>query len=1525
MKVEWRLPLDTEAFERALDTLVAGTDSLRLVFGEADGEPWQLALPRVDTNLTVRDFSTESDPFQAANDWLDERSRHPLDLTSRCFDTALARLATDRWIWYLNQHHIATDFVSASLLVARLSEAYGRAREGDFDIAPRYPSFIEFLDNHPTFGAAAAGPSPDGKKVGFQRDSQPRLYGAERQAGNIVRHVVPLDGARLDEARSRGALFNTIATAFVAYVARASGRREITFGALSHNRYDKDAAQVAGLFVRILPLHVAIEDGWSLEDLNTAVRRERRAVFSAAKTGDAIPPRRYDLALNFVPDALPDFCGKPSREIPPPEILDASGRDLRLSVRAGADGDSLRLVFDFDRGVAEAAGGANVAADHFLRVLDQLLETPDAAIADVSLGGSREREAAVDAARKAAATPPPPHLSVVDAFLARAEEMPDAEALSAGDRSMSYAELEDASARVAAGLIQRGIGSGSTVGVLVPRSMNLIVALLGVMRSGAAFSAFEPWTPQERARLILKDTDAPLILTSNEVADCQALWMSERVDIEDLLETPIAAESLPSIAPRSTAYVVYTSGTTGKPKGVMVPHESFARFLHWKHKVILGGRRVVFALATSITFDASLRCLTALWAGGSIRVVPEGDFVGGMGLMGALEEDVADAVMTTPSQLRLVVNQPWNTTRLRTLSVLGEPFPKTLAQEAARVFGPSVEIMNCYGPTEAVLASTFHPFDPARDAPDSETGGSESVPIGRPAPDVTAHILDPAMNPVPRGITGEVFIGGLRLSDGYLNQPDLTARKFVDDPFLPGGKLYRTGDLGRVDKDGNLVYRGRVDEQIKINGVRIEPGESERAVAAHPRVVACAVDKRGEEPGRLVGWYVANEDIAPGELRAAAGRHVYGALIPTLFQRVDELPLSANGKIDRRALPDPDSTLIVQTDSPRDLLPDDPVERGIAAIWHRLLGLETVGPNDDFFDLGGDSLTAVHMVHMVEDHFRLKFDAGSLEQIATIARLAALIRRAQTRDGAIGDEPELSAPAASPDPETVGPETVDSEIVRRMRMLMAGWKGEAVDPDGLIYRANAAGERPPLIWCFNNQQEFEQMALRLGPDQPLYAMRSLQGVLPPGDDKYRSATLLAERYAKTLRAVLPDAPCAVGGNCQAARLAMHIARTLSDAGRMVVLLCLLERAPPTPYPGRVALFFGHESEKHNAFKEFAQPQIGWRRLYREVVWDVIPGRHGRYFQEPNIGPFCDRIAARLAEACEMAPPRLPPSAFAFVLETAPSIGPLSPRERVAIPVTVRNDSTTIWRPGKESGICLANRWYPANGSAPAIRLDGSTPLPGPLAPGQECELSLEIRAPEQDGRWALQIELCEQGIAWSSDQGIAPLVVTVDVSENAGSREAAETPPSNGEMPAAPAPALDRPPQSATIEEDPLQAALEAARHGQDDLALPLLLEASDRTVPLYREIGNCRLRMGNAEASAQAFKTALSIRPDDRDAAIGLSNALRRLGQDREALRILKSLDEAAYLELRRELRSKGLTHRVVRRLLRTFVTRNR
>lgn len=1233
MKVEWRLALDPDAFGRALQALVERTDSLRLVFDEEDGVPYQYALKTVDPALEVRDFTGERDPYTAANAWLDQRSGRVLDLAKRVFETALARLGPDHWIWHLNQHHIATDFTSAALILRRLSDLYRQALKGAVPTALPYPSYLDFLSRHPAFT------SPGSKKITsprYTQDPPARLYPAagtghgatKPESVRMLRREVYLGSDRLTRARAflglkdrsegnaaRGnaSLFNLFAATSVAFTARLSGQRSVTVGTPTHNRYLEGSKEIAGLFIRMLPLYVELEEDWTFHDLMRALQKERRTVFTAAKSGKVLPKRGYNIGLNFIGEAMPDFCGVQSRDLTTKRDTETVGLDLNLTIRAADKPGDVKLLFDVNEEIVDIVGTEEVSAQ-YLRVFDALLEDPESRIDFVPIAGPTEQSRACAAARRAIEVPAPPWRTLPEGFLRNVYNTPAAEALREGDVALSYAELETRTRSVCRGLQRLGIRAGECVALQLPRSLDLVVAMLGIMRSGAAVCALEIGTPEARARSIIADTRATFVVTRRDVVTEPGLESVTRVMLEDLSAVPAADMSVPDIDPRGPAYVMFTSGTTGVPKGVVVPHECFARFLSWKHTRLFRGETISWAFSSSIAFEASLRMFVALVSGGAIRVYPDPQSVGELALARVMQEDTVDAAFTTPSQLRLLVDRRWSLSRLQYLCVVGEPLTRSLALKAQRALGSSVEIQNWYGPTEGTMSSTAYRFDPERD-----TG--PSVPIGRPAPDVTVYILDRGLNPVPPGVTGEIYIGGARLSDGYLNRPDWTREKFLPDPFRPGGRLYCTGDLGRIDRDGNVVHHGRTDDQVKINGVRIELSDVEHAVCAHPRIKACAAALTKRNPPRLAAWYVAEQDVPPEEIRSAAARHATGPMIPSLFVRLHELPLNRNGKVDRRALPSVDTEPVTGGGT----APRTATEETLVYLWRRILGNDRIGIDDHFFDLGGDSLTAFRLVHEVEDQYGIRLPVESLDRITTIADFACFVDEVLTTEytstavrGSVADTAATSS-------------DLDPDVLRALQVFMTGWEGERVDDNALMFGLNTNGRLPPLFWCFNSAQEFSEMARHLGAEQPLYGVRSLSGVLPSKKLKIRHDQALAERHAREILRHHSNGPLFIGGNCQSARIALRMARYLINHGKSVNLLCMLEQAPQVAYPGRVALFFGRDSKKHNPFKRLSNPEIGWRRYYREVVWDVVPGAHRQYFREPNVGPLCERIAARLEE------------------------------------------------------------------------------------------------------------------------------------------------------------------------------------------------------------------------------------------------------------------------------------------------------
>ena len=1175
-------------------------------------------------------------------------------------------------------------------------------------------------------------------------------YPADGVGRERMHHEAVIAAARLgtgadpfaDAARK---LLVAVATPLVALVSRVADRSDVVIAAIVPYRAHRgDAATAGGR--RTISLSASVDEKTRFSDLAGWLKAAAARQFA---DGPTTTPHRYDAILDLTGEraSVPDSKAASERS------ASASTGDgeptLRFSLLPTATPGQVCIAVDIAAEVAFASGGAAAVSSHFLSLLDASVRTREFTIAAAPL--CRGDDAA--AALRARTAPPPPFATLLDAFDAHAGAA-DAVALSEGERSMRYGELAALVAAAARGLVAAGIAPGRVVALAMPRSTELVVAMLATLRAGAAFCVFDHDAPDARAAAMLATIGARLVVTRRGAKPGPGFDGVPRVELDDLAALGEGSTApLAPASPDAVAYHIFTSGSTGTPNAVSVPHRSLARFLHWHHIEVLGGGRPTCAFTAAPAFDASLRMLTGFWSGGSVRVYVDAGKGGMLPVAAAIAEDACDTAIATPSQLRVLIASGHlrPTRRLRDFVVMGEPLPRELALQTEQALGPQVRLWNAYGPTEAIMASTHHRFDPQRDAP--AKGLSPTVPVGLPAPDVSIHVLDGGLNPVPPGVIGEVWIGGERLALGYADRPALTAERFRPSPFIEGARMYRTGDFGRRAVDGTLVLSGRRDEQVKIGGLRIELAEVERALASHPLVLACAAAVIGEAAPRLIGWYVATRDIPPTELRAAMARLVPQAMIPSRFVRIPSIPLTARGKTDRRALPypayaeEPTSAATGRRDD--DLPAMLRHERAIAAICTDMLGAD-IGPTEDLRERGADSLALVQILHAVEDLFDVTLSFESLERLTTVSALAGSVRAAQRAR-------RRPAPAARDD------KAID-DILRQLRSLMESAASRPIGRDGLVRLANGAGSRPPLMWCFNSDAEFRAMAAQLGDDQPLYGMRSLNKIKVAPQERAAVGRRLAGLYAGELLNHADFSRCAVGGNCQSASIAMTLATALQQAGRNVDLLMMLEKAPPVPYAGRVALFFGRDSVSHNAFRRFAAPEAGWLRFYREVVHDIIPGAHGQFFREPNIGPFAERVASRMREAFGRQPLRMGPAERAASLSFATAPEPLVAGTETAISVTVENRGTCRWQPGRDGGLSLAGRWTgDRDGRPQTIGLDTAVFLPRGLDPGDAYDMVLPVRVPPLPGRWTLEIELCEEGIAWFSEDGTTPLRQEVEV------------------------------------------------------------------------------------------------------------------------------------------------------------------
>ncbi|MFF8034157.1 amino acid adenylation domain-containing protein, partial [Streptomyces sp. NPDC016626] len=708
-------------------------------------------------------------------------------------------------------------------------------------------------------------------------------------------------------------------------------------------------------------------------------------------------------------------------------------------------------------------------------------------------------------------------------FAAQAARTPQRPAVVAEDAELSYAELDERSARLAALLAARGVRRGDVVAVAVPRSAALTVALLAATKAGAAYLPVETDYPAERIAYILGDARPAVLVTTAEAL--RALpegvkgTVRHLVVLDDLgTDWELAAVpadalgALPGPLPQSPAYVIYTSGSTGRPKGVVVPHRGIVNRLLWMQDAYGLGPDDRVLQKTPSGFDVSVWEFFWPLVTGSVQVAAR---PGGHRDPAYLARILQDAAITTvhfvPSMLEVFLAEPEaaRCTGLRRVLCSGEALPAGLRDRFRAVLG-GVELHNLYGPTEASVDVTA--WDCAT-APDTA-----SVPIGRPVWNTRTYVLDAALTPAPPGSSGELYLGGVQLAHGYLGRPDLTAERFVADPYgPPGSRLYRTGDVARITRDGVIEFLGRTDDQVKIRGQRIEPGEIEHALTRHPRVGSAVVSAHRDPSGdtRLAAYVTAADPAAPvepEELRDHLAALLPDHMVPAHYAVIDAVPVTPNGKVDKKALPAP--RLL---DRGPGRAPRDGTETALCEIFAELLGHDTVHIDDNFFELGGHSLLATKLISRVRDRLGAEMSVVSIFEAPTVATLAGRLGR----DGAPGPTAPLL---------TLRPGGTDTPLF-------------CVHPLG------------GLSWPYAG------LAEHLPAEVGLYG---LQAVGLEGDDPLpASLEEMADDYVARVRAVRPEGPYRLLGWSLGGRIAHAMAVRLEAAGQEVELLALLDAYPST--------------------------------------------------------------------------------------------------------------------------------------------------------------------------------------------------------------------------------------------------------------------------------------------------------------------------------------------------------------------------
>ena len=1131
-------PLDLRALEESLNEIIRRHEVLRTTFRTTDEGPVQVVAPHQNVGM-VRVDLTELPPNQReaeARRMAELEAVAPFDLAKGpVLRATVIRLAEDDHVVLFTVHHIASDLWSMGVLVRELMVLYDALSHDRPSPLPELPiQYADYalwqrnwlqgreLEKQLDFwkGHLAGAPAVLELPTDRPRPAVQSFNGA------IVSFDLPktLSSEVMLMTRREGVtLFMLLLGAFNVLLSRYTGQEDIVVGTPVAGRNRAETENLMGFFVNTLALRTNLSGDPTFREFLGRVREVALGTnahqdFPFEKLVEEIQPERslshspifqVMFALQNVRAGAP--LDLPGLKLSPVGVSERVAKfDLTLFTRE--TNGAIDGYFEFNTDLFDASTIERMI-QHLQVLLEDAVTRPEARVSSLRLLSQAEHHLLVtelnDTAREYAKD------VTVDLMIERqAQRTPDAAAVTFKDRALTYQELNERSNQLARHLRAAGIGAETLVGILLRRTPELIVALLGTLKAGATYVPIEAGYPRERLASLLADAGLKVLITEEKLlqtlpeTDTQIVCLDKDWERISLQERGNLAHVT---RPENLAYVIFTSGSTGIPKGVMIPHRGLTNYLSWAVNEYRSNGGHGAPLHSPIGFDLTITSLfLPLIAGSVVALVAEDEGVEGLRDVLRNQPEFS-LVKITPAHLEVLAQllPPEHAAHSTHALVIGG---EALFGEGLSYWlehAPQTRLINEYGPTETVVGCCVY---------EVPTGSTPSgpVPIGRPIANTILRVLDQNLQPVPIGVTGELFIGGDGVARGYLNSPALTAEKFVPDPLgsQPGTRLYRTGDVARYLPDGNLVYVGRVDNQVKIRGFRIELGEVETTIEQHPSVratVACVCEDSRQEK-RLVAFVVAAEQtkINVIELRNYLKDRLPSYMLPSTVVTLDELPLTPNGKVDYDALPKPDNTWPDVRNSfvaPRNL-----VELQIADIWEDVLNLRPVGVTDNFFDLGGHSVLALRVTAQIEKVFGVDIPLSAFFDGGTISRLAELV---------------LNKTHTPP------------------RHLVPIQKGDTKLPIFFVHPIGGG------VVCY------AYLARQLGPDQPVYGLAALEV-----DDPHTQVASMAAAYLEEIRGVQPHGPYLIGGWSFGAYVAFEIARQLKQQDEDVALLAILDSGAP---------------------------------------------------------------------------------------------------------------------------------------------------------------------------------------------------------------------------------------------------------------------------------------------------------------------------------------------------------------------------
>jgi len=1198
--------LNCDALEKSLAAIVARHESLRTRFLCADGEPVQVISKPPPVPLRLVDLSSHPASRHEAEIQclLKGEASRPFDL---CDDLmlrpVLARLSETDHALLITLHHIASDGWSMGVLFRELTAIYEAFAAGYPPALPelpiQYADFAawqrermqgELLRKELAYWKRQLAGAPDFLDLPTDRPRPP----VQTYRGRWHWRTFPGtlgDALKTLSQREGATLFMTLLAAFQTLLHRCTGQPDILVGSPIAGRNQIEAEGLIGFFINTLVLRGDLSGDPTFCELLQRVRETTIGAYAhqdlpfeklveelhPVRTSSHSPLIQVLFVLQNAPGqtlALPGLNIMPI----PVDKVDTGTAKFDLTLQVDEDGSELRAAVEYNTDLFDETTIARLLG-HFQTLLEGIVANPGRRLSELPLLTPAERtQLLVD--WNGAQTHYPRDRTIPELFAEQVAVGADAVAISFKEWQLTYRELDLYANQLAHFLQRHGVGQETLVGVCLERSAEMIVALLGILKAGGAYVSLDPTCPKERLALMLEDLQAPVLLTQEKLrgalpdrADqCQSNGSPRAplivcLDAEWGTITQERSNAPPSgTTPNNLAYVSYTSGSTGRPKGVGIPHRGVVRLVKETDYAQFGPDEVFLQLSP-IAFDAStLEIWGPLLSGGRLVVHPP--HTPSLAELGeTIRKCHISTLWLTAGLFHQMVEEQLDSLKdVRQLLAGGDVLSVSHVAQALEKLDHT-QLINGYGPTENTTFTCCHriaaPLTPNR-----------SIPIGRPIANTQVYVLDGHLEPVPVGVPGQLFIGGDGLARGYLNRPELTAKKFVPNPFedeaassRTGAQLYATGDRVRWLADGAIEFLGRLDRQVKIRGFRVEVEEIEMVLAGHPSVKETVAVAREDKPGdkRLVAYIVAASQLAPtpAELRQFLQNKVPDYMVPSAFVFLAAMPLNANGKVDRDALPAPDASRGASANE--FIAPRDEMERHLARIWQNVLNVQPIGVRDNFFELGGHSLLAVRLLARIEKEFGRKLPLAVLFQAPTVERLTDVL----------GDRK---------------PALICSSLV-------------AIQPEG---------SKPPIFFMHGvgagNLWTYANLTPHLGDNQPVYALesRAMRGL-----EEFSRIEEMAAHYIEEIRTVQPRGPYYLGGYCFGGNVAYEIARRLCTQGETVALLALIDSAPmntgynriPWWRPGFVFNFLVNTLYWLNDFRDLkpAERRDFIRRKFRAVI------------------------------------------------------------------------------------------------------------------------------------------------------------------------------------------------------------------------------------------------------------------------------------------------------------------------------------